>query len=107
MGQLPYGEIPANKKNMDFNRLSYIPCRNHNDDIPSWLDGTLRKSVHADPSKRYHELSEFLYDLRNPNNQLATEDYRPLLESNPLRFWQGLSAVLALAVLGLLVALSS
>jgi len=106
-GELPYGELSANKKKIDFNKLSYIPCRDHNDVIPSWLDDTLRKSVHPDPIKRYHELSEFLYDLRNPNSQLATQDQRPLLERNPLRFWQGLSAILALLVLGLLAAMNS
>lgn len=106
-GELPYGELPTHKKNLDFSRLSYVPCRDHNDVIPNWLDGTLRKSVNPDPTKRYHELSEFLYDLRNPNSQLATGNHRPLLERNPLRFWKGLSAALALVVIGLLVALNS
>lgn len=104
-GKLPYGELPSNKLKIDYDKLSYIPCRNHNDTIPPWLDGMLRKSVHPDPARRYHELSEFLYDLRNPNSKLEASDHRPLLERNPLRFWQGLSALLAAAVLVLLAAL--
>jgi len=104
-GNLPYGELPDSKSKIDYSKLGYIPCRDHNPSIPPWLDGMLRKSVHPDPSKRYHELSEFLYDLRNPNSKLATDDHRPLLERNPLRFWQGLSATLALLVLVLLLAL--
>jgi serine/threonine protein phosphatase PrpC len=106
-GELPYGELPSNKQKIDFSRLNYIPCRDHNDAVPAWLDGMLRKSVYPDPTKRYHELSEFLFDLRNPNSKLAASDHRPLRERNPLRFWQGLSAVLALVVFALLVAIGS
>lgn len=104
-GELPYGELPDSKSKIDYSKLNYIPCRDHSPAIPPWLDGMLRKSVHPDPSKRYHELSEFLYDLRNPNSKLATDDHRPLLERNPLRFWQGLSVTLALLVLALLLVL--
>lgn len=104
-GQLPYGEIPSNKKKIEFAKMNYVPCRTHNESVPPWLDAMLKKAVHPDPLKRYHELSEFLFDLRNPNSKLTVDDHRPLLERDPLRFWQGLSAVLAAFVLVLLVLL--
>jgi len=72
---------------------------------PDWLDGALKKAVHPDPDRRYAELSEFLYDFRHPNPNLITADRRPLLERNPLRFWQGLSLILLGIVIYLLILL--
>ena len=63
---------------------------------------TLRKAVHPDPNKRYAELSEFIFDLRHPNEAFLRSSSVPLIERNPLAFWKGLSFVLAAAVLGLL-----
>jgi len=40
-------------------------------------------------------LSEFLADLRAPNPRFLRERSAPLIEQNPLRFWQGLCALLA------------
>ena len=71
-------------------------------EIPAWIDGTLRKAVHPDPRKRYGELSEFIFDLRHPNESFLRSASAPLIERNPLLFWKGLSFVLAAAVLGLL-----
>lgn len=106
-GQLPFGEIAANKSRIDFSRLNYIPCRSHNDIIPEWLDGALRKSVSRNPSDRYHELSEFLYDLRVPNKALLFKDHRPFIARKPVRFWQILSAILAAGLVTALIALSA
>jgi serine/threonine protein kinase len=104
-GQLPFGEIPSNRKRIDFKKLQYKPSSDFNDSIPDWIDGALRKAVSADPMGRYHELSEFLYDLRNPNDSLIREDRRPLLERQPLRFWRGLSGLLSLIILVLLISI--
>lgn len=67
--------------------------------VPARVDGALRKAVHPDPVKRYGELSEFLYDLRHPNEELVEAHKRPLIERNPLLFWKGLSALLGAIVL--------
>ncbi|PCI80772.1 MAG: protein kinase [SAR86 cluster bacterium] len=101
-GKLPYGEITSNKSKINFKKLRYIPCRDHNEDIPAWLDGALKKSVSPGPENRYHELSEFLYDLRNPNSSLNFIDQRPLIERHPVKFWQGVSAFLAIVIFTLL-----
>ena len=70
-----------------------------------WIDGTLRKAVHPDAAKRYGELSEFMFDLRHPNRAFVDGEAKPLLERNPLLFWQALSAILSIAVLVLLLRL--
>ncbi|MBL4821605.1 MAG: bifunctional protein-serine/threonine kinase/phosphatase [Gammaproteobacteria bacterium] len=93
-GHLPYGEMPSNWKRKHWDQLQYIPARNYLESIPQWFDGMLKKAVTPEPLTRYQELSEFIYDLRNPNNALVCKDQRPLLERNPTVFWQGLSAVL-------------
>ena len=78
------------------------PAIDAESEIPAWIDGTLRKAVHPDPNKRYGELSEFIFDLRHPNESFLRSASAPLIERNPLLFWKGLSFVLAAAVLGLL-----
>ena len=103
-GNLPYGDMPSNWKNRNIaGELSYTPATDYNAGIPAWVDAMLRKSVSPYPEQRYEELSEFLYDLRYPNEALLYKDARPLIERNPLLFWQGLSTILTLVILLLLL----
>jgi serine/threonine protein phosphatase PrpC len=103
-GRLPYGAEMAKARTRARQRKTrYVSAIDGESEIPIWVDGALRKAVHPDPDKRYGELSEFLFDLRHPNE--AFLDARPpLIERNPLLFWKGLSFVLACAVLLLLFA---
>jgi len=104
-GSLPYGEMPANWSKKSWQGMCYIPARDCNGAIPGWFDGMLQKAVNPDTGLRYRELSEFLYDLRNPNKALISEDKRPLLERNPVMFWKATSLVLACVVVWLSVLL--
>jgi len=102
-GRLPYGGDAATATTRARQRkLVYRTALHDERDIPVWLDGVLRKAVHPDPAKRHQELSEFLFDLRHPRKHGQGARHRPLIDRNPLAFWQGLSALLALAVLVLL-----
>lgn len=102
-GSLPYGELPARDSERLWKKLSYIPARDSNPTVPVWFDAMLRKTVHLELSSRYQELSEFMFDLRNPNIRLIDRDDRPLLERNPVRVWQGLCVILVLIILFLLL----
>ncbi len=95
-GALPYGQdIPEKPGKRFFANLRYIPSLHHNPMIPAWIDGALKKATAVMPQLRYDDLSEFIYDLSHPNAAfLRTEDNIPLLQRNPLRFWQVLSLVL-------------
>jgi serine/threonine protein phosphatase PrpC len=102
-GQLPYGARMAAARTRSQQRsIAYVSALDNDREIPAWIDGTLRKAVHPDPRKRYGELSEFIYDLRHPNEAFLRASTGPLIERNPLLFWKGLSFVLACAVLVLL-----
>ncbi len=104
-GRLPYGAAVAKVRTKSQQRkLRYIPL-DDGGEIPAWIDVVLRKAVHPDPYKRYDELSEFVHELRHPNRDTLNAGPAPLIERNPLLFWKGLSAVLALIVLALLYAL--
>ena len=51
-------------------------------------------------------LSEFVFDLRHPRAEYLDEAPAPLLERNPLLFWQVSCGLLAAAVLLLLARLA-
>jgi serine/threonine protein phosphatase PrpC len=105
-GRLPYGaEVARLRTRAQVKKLRYASALDDTREIPAWVDETLRKAVHPDPAKRYGELSAFVYDLRHPNKAFLAGAPAPLLERNPTLFWKGLSAALALTVLGLLMRL--
>ncbi len=90
-GKLPYGEITTEKAHKK--KFNYTPAKTYNPLIPDWIDGALKKATHPDPEKRYKLLSEFICDLNKPNPRLLESDSRPLLERNPLRFWQMIASI--------------
>ena len=102
-GKLPYGaQIARARTRSDFSRLTYRPAAHGSREIPIWIDGALERAVHPNPLKRYDSLSEFLFDLRNPNSRYLTTPSTPLIERNPLLFWKCTTLALALLVVLLL-----
>ena len=101
-GRLPYGTAVAKARTKSQQKkLRYKSALDDARDIPAWIDGALKKAVDPDPNRRYAELSEFMYDLRHPNEKLVAAP-KPLMQRNPLLFWQVLSALLFVAALVLL-----
>ncbi|MDB5856096.1 MAG: dual serine/threonine-protein kinase/phosphatase [Herminiimonas sp.] len=106
-GRLPYGTDAAKARTRSAQRkLQYRSALHDKREIPAWVDGALRTAVHPDPAKRYQELSEFMFDLRQPNQAFLRRTRPPLLERNPVIFWKSVSLVLALLVIALLKALN-
>lgn len=96
----PYGDkLEAARSVRDFSLLKYRSVTLDNPLVPIWIDGALAKAVHLHPENRYAALSEFLADLQQPNSDFMGQAGLPLLERNPLLFWQALSAGLALVLL--------
>lgn len=102
-GQLPYGLDAARVRSpADLARLRYIPLRHHRPDLPAWLDAVLARALHPHPAKRQEVISEFIHDLKAPGPQYQQQRSTPLIERNPVRFWQATTALLGLAVIALL-----
>ena len=102
-GRLPYGTKVAKARTRAAQRkLAYRSVLDDNREIPPWIDAVLKKAVHSDPTKRYEELSEFTYDLRHPNETYLSKTRPPLMERNPVAFWQSVSLILAMIIAALL-----
>ena len=99
-GKLPYGtKIPATASAGALHRMAYIPAPVLNPEVPDWMDAAIAKAVSLDPARRYDELSEFTFDLANPNPKFLHREARPLLVRNPLRTWQIIALLLAIALI--------
>jgi serine/threonine protein phosphatase PrpC len=103
-GRLPYGiKITSATTSAAQKKLSYVPISNEDDGISPWVDAAIKKAVNINPSKRYEEISEFIFDLSHPNKSLLSEERMPLLQRNPVIFWQSVSAGLLLIVIYLIM----
>ena len=94
-GNLPYGNaISKTRDRRSQGRLTYASLRDEDKAIPGWVDYALSKATHIDPFKRYAEVSEFIYELKKPNPGYLNKTKPPLMERNPVRFWQCISLIL-------------
>ena len=106
-GRLPYGaEVAKSRTRTAQRKLAYASVLNDDLEIPAWIDGVLRKAVHPEPSRRYGELSEYVFDLRHPNKAFLDMTLPPLIERNPLAFWKSVSFILAVIIVILIVAIA-
>jgi serine/threonine protein phosphatase PrpC len=102
-GQLPYGlQVTRLRTARDLRRLRYIPARERRPELPPWIDAVLRRALHPCGRKRQEALSEFIQDLHTPGRQYQSRRPIPLIERNPVCFWQSLTLLLALLVMLLL-----
>jgi serine/threonine protein phosphatase PrpC len=101
----PYGEIEPFSRPR-FGRPASLLT--HRPDLPAWLDRVLGRAI-GPRGERYGDAIEFGFALENGALQGAPLPPRrmALAERNPLRFWRGLAAVLALLLLLTLWALTN
>ena len=104
-GRLPYGTEVAKARTQSAQRnLRYDSVLADDREIPAWIDGVLAKAVHPNPLKRYDTLSEFVHDLRHPNQAFLSKTRPPLVERHPVLFWKLVSTILAaIIVAGLML----
>jgi serine/threonine protein kinase len=74
-------------------------------DLPAWLGAVLERAIAVDPGQRYRDAMEFAAEMEEGPARAPSAARRPqtLLERAPVRFWQGVAALLALALLVSLV----
>jgi serine/threonine protein phosphatase PrpC len=101
-GEYPYANAdavspPRRNRPLDFSTLR--------PDLPAWLKAALESAIASDPAKRYRDMSEFALEMEAGPARAASGLSRPrtLYERAPLRVWQGIAAVLALALLASLL----
>lgn len=99
--RLPYKEfsqIDAVPK--QYNLWRYKPIVTYRKNLPNYLDSVMSKALAADPANRYEHYSEFIAEFNiSDKNQLNIQRNSPLLERDPVKFWQGISGVLFLLLM--------
>jgi hypothetical protein len=97
-GEFPYGNLdatspPRRNRPKDFSALR--------PDLPAWLQAALARALAVDPAKRFHDMTEFAFEMEGGPARAPTANPRPrtLYERAPLQVWQGVAALLALALL--------
>lgn len=99
-GELPYGTRVSSAFNEAAQRkLNYRSLLQTEQSIPFWVDDTIKKAVHIHPHRRYQEVAEFIYDLHHPNKAFLNKARPPLIDRNPVLFWQCVSLGLLLILL--------
>ncbi|WP_038249597.1 bifunctional protein-serine/threonine kinase/phosphatase [Ghiorsea bivora] len=102
-GRFPYGtEVAKSRTKNAQKKLVYQSVLDDDREIPMWVDEAIRKAVHPDPYQRYDEITEFVFDLRHPNQKFLNKTRPPLIERSPVLFWKSVSLVLALIIVFLL-----
>lgn len=99
-GELPYGiKVSKAKTRSAQHKLRYKSALHDDREIPAWVDDTLKKALHPDPFKRYDALSEFIMDLSKPSKTFLRKTKAPLMERDPVVFWQSISALLLMILI--------
>jgi|TARA_X000001388_G_scaffold70573_1_gene59821 serine/threonine protein phosphatase PrpC len=99
-GELPYGaELARAQSRAAQHRLRYRSVLDPQRSLPAWLDPVLRRALNLDPYKRFEDLSEFVFELRQPSAAMLAQGRAPLLQRNPVLFWQLTSLGLGVALL--------
>ena len=97
----PYGEIEPFTKPR-FGAPASLTARRP--DLPAWLDAAIAKAINPDPAKRHGDVLELAFEIENgaQSGRPAAAKKASLYERRPLLVWQGLCALLLIAVLVLL-----
>ncbi|SHK95700.1 Serine/threonine protein phosphatase PrpC [Bradyrhizobium lablabi] len=100
--EYPYGNVDAISPPR---RERPTPLSALRPDLPAWLQAALARALAKDPAERFPDMTEFAIEMEAGPASAPHAPSRPLTlyERYPLRFWQGISALLALALLVLLL----
>jgi serine/threonine protein phosphatase PrpC len=96
-GEFPYGNADATSPPRRERPKELAALR---PDLPAWLQGALARALAIDPAQRFRDMNEFAVEMETGPARAPAARRRPLTfyERSPVRFWQGVSALLALAL---------
>jgi serine/threonine protein phosphatase PrpC len=97
-GEFPYGNPDAAGQPRRDRPKEFSVLR---PDLPAWVQAVLERAIAADPTERFRDMGELALEMEAGPTRVATVVRRPqtLLERAPVRFWQGVAALLGLALL--------
>jgi serine/threonine protein phosphatase PrpC/predicted Ser/Thr protein kinase len=100
-GKLPYStKVSRVVQSTPYQDWHYISACQYREDIPFWLDITLKKACQPSPQLRYQAMSELQLDFTSPNPQIVAEyEKSPLIKRYPISFWKVVSLILLVIVL--------
>jgi hypothetical protein len=101
-GEYPYGNPDASSQPRRSRPTALSSLR---PDLPAWLQGVLGRAIAIDPAERFHDMTEFAVEMEMGPARAPPTVRRPqtFYERRPVLFWQGVSALLALALLLILL----
>ena len=100
-GRYPFGEIEAFSRPR-FRKLEAPSA--FRPELPAWLDSLLMRAVSVDPDERFGDVVELLRALEGGAAVARVhQGFVPLIERDPVRFWQVVSLAL---LIGLIVSLA-
>jgi serine/threonine protein kinase len=97
-GEFPYGNADATSQPRRERPLELTTLR---PDLPAWLQAALGRAIAKEPVERFRDMIEFAVEMEAgpARAPVAVRQPRTLYERDPLQFWQGVAALLALALL--------
>jgi Protein kinase domain/Protein phosphatase 2C len=96
-GEFPYGNLDATSPPR---RNRPVPLGDLRPDLPAWLQAVLARAIAVDPDDRYGDMAEFVVEMETGPSRAPVTTSAPLTlyQRSPVRFWQGVSALLAIAL---------
>ncbi len=97
-GEFPYGNADATSPPRRDRPQALSALR---PDLPAWLQATLGRAIAIDPAERFQDVMEFAFEMEAGPARAPAPMPRPqtLYERDPVRFWQGVAALLALVLI--------
>ncbi len=70
-------------------------------DLPAWIEAALARAVAIDPARRFRDMTEFALEFEAGPARAISAMQQPstLYQRAPVQVWQGIAALLALALL--------
>ncbi len=96
-GEFPYGNPDATSPPRRTRPQALSALR---PDLPAWLEFAIGRAIAIDPAARFRDMIEFAVEMEAgpARAPVAVRRPRTIYERYPVQFWQGVAALLALAL---------
>jgi len=100
-GVYPYGNADATTPPRRNRPIALATLR---PDLPAWLQAVLARAIANDPAERFGDMTDFAVEMETGPARVAVSSYtqQTFYQRHPVLFWQGVSALLGVALLATL-----